>query len=178
MTNRDRYVPGPAGGARVHRAGDLWTLVLTRDLRHNPEMVWQALVDPEQLREWAPFEADRSLDTAGATVTLTTVGAPASMASVTTVKRSEAPRVLEYDWGGRLVRWELESLGSGTRLTLWAAIDRNYISMGAAGWHICLDVLDHWLAGTPVGRLVAAEALQFEGWQRLNREYAQQFGIS
>jgi hypothetical protein len=47
--------------------------------------------------------------------------------------------------------------------------------MGAAGWHLCLDVLDLFLAGMPIGRLVAGDALQFEGWQRLNREYAAQF---
>ena len=68
-----------------------------------------------------------------------------------------------------------EATGTGTRLTLWAAIDRNFIAMGAAGWHLCLDVLNHLLAGTPVGRIVGADALKFGGWQRLHQEYAQQF---
>jgi hypothetical protein len=49
--------------------------------------------------------------------------------------------------------------------------------MGAAGWHICFDVLDHLLSGTPIGRIVAGEALKFAGWQRLNAEYAKQFGV-
>jgi hypothetical protein len=48
--------------------------------------------------------------------------------------------------------------------------------MGAAGWHICFDVLDHLLSGTPIGRIVAGDALKFGGWQRLNAEYAKQFG--
>lgn len=48
--------------------------------------------------------------------------------------------------------------------------------MGAAGWHICLDVLDRILAGEPLGRIVAGDAMQFD-WPRLNVEYAQQFGI-
>jgi hypothetical protein len=48
--------------------------------------------------------------------------------------------------------------------------------MGAAGWHICFDVLDRFLAGYAIGRLVAGEAMKF-GWQRLNAEYAKQFGI-
>jgi len=52
----------------------------------------------------------------------------------------------------------------------------NYISMGAAGWHICLDVLDHLVGGDPIGRIVAGEAMKFD-WQRLNLEYANQFGI-
>jgi hypothetical protein len=110
-------------------------------------------------------------------VMLTTVGAPAPMVSESKVKRADAPRVLVYDWGGSDVRWELEAIGGGTRLTLWSSIDRRYISMGAAGWHICLDVLDHLLGGAPIGRIVGVEALKFDGWQRLNAEYAQQFGI-
>ncbi len=97
--------------------------------------------------------------------------------SETTVKRAEAPRLLEYSWGGSDLRWELEPLGSGTRLTLWHNIDRGFISMGAAGWHICFDVLERLLAGEPIGRIVGAEAMKFGGWQRLNAEYAKQFGI-
>ena len=73
------------------------------------------------------------------------------------------------------MRWELERRGGGTRLTLWTSIDRRYISMGAAGWHVCLDVLDRALAGTPIGRLVGPDAMKFDGWQRLNAEYAKQF---
>ncbi len=49
--------------------------------------------------------------------------------------------------------------------------------MGAAGWHICLDVLDHLLGGTPIGRIVGPDAMKFGGWQRLNAEYAKQFAI-
>jgi len=35
---------------------------------------------------------------------------------------------------------------------------------GAAGWHICFDVLERLLAGRPIGRIVGAEALKFGGW--------------
>ena len=49
--------------------------------------------------------------------------------------------------------------------------------MGAAGWHVCLDVLDHLLGGDPIGRIVGPDAMKFGGWQRLHAEYARQFGI-
>ena len=49
--------------------------------------------------------------------------------------------------------------------------------MGAAGWHICFDVMDRLLAGDPIGRTVGPDALQFGGWQRLNEEYAKLFGV-
>jgi uncharacterized protein YndB with AHSA1/START domain len=177
MTTREQYEPGPASGAHVEKGGEQWTLVLVRQLRHSPELVWQAITDPAHLHEWAPFEADRNLGVAGAKVNLTTVGAPTPMISETTVKRAEAPRLLEYDWGGKEMRWELMPWAGGTRLTLWHNIDRGFIAMGAAGWHICFDVLDHLLDGQPIGRIVAGDALKFGGWQRLHKEYAQQFGI-
>jgi uncharacterized protein YndB with AHSA1/START domain len=176
MSTRETYMPGPATGVEVQKDGDKWTLVMVRQLRHPPARVWQALIDPAQLREWAPFDADRSLGSVGP-VKLTTVGAPTPMISETRVTRADAPKLLEYKWGDFDMRWQLEPQGSGTRLTLWANIDRRYISMGAAGWHICIDVLDHFLADDPIGRMVGADTMRFAGWQRLNAEYAQQFGV-
>ena len=177
MSEGAQYTPGPAYGAQIQKDGEKWTLVLVRELRHSPEKVWQALTDPAQLREWAPFDADGSLGTVGCSVKLTTVGAPALHVTETTVTRADAPEVLEYKWGGFDMRWKLEPLGGGTRLTLWTNIGHRFISMGAAGWHICLDVLDHLLKGTPVGRIAGPKAMNFHGWQRLNAEYARQFGV-
>jgi uncharacterized protein YndB with AHSA1/START domain len=177
MTDREQYAPGPASGAQVRKDGEMWTLILIRELHHSPESVWQALTDPAHLHEWAPFDADANLGTVGTTVKLTTVGAPTPHVSETTVTRVDAPKALEYKWGGFDMRWELEAFDGGTRLTLWTGIDRRFISMGAAGWHICIDVLDRLLAGQPIGRIVGPEALKFGGWQRLNSEYATQFGV-
>jgi Activator of Hsp90 ATPase homolog 1-like protein len=169
MTNPTVYAPGPARGAQVQKDGDKWTLILIRILRHEPDLVWEALTDPAHLREWAPFEADGKLDTVGATVHLTWVGT--GRVSETTVMRADPPRLLEY----QDIRWELDPLGQGTRLTLWHSIDRRFIAWGAAGWHICFDVLDRLLAGAPIGRLVGPEAMQFPAWQQLTSEYAKQF---
>lgn len=175
MTEPQRYEPGPANVARIQKDEGpnnegKWTLILVRELRHSPEKVWQALVDPVQLREWAPFVTDASLGSIG-TVNLTWVGNPAPIE--TKVTRVEALKALEYGD----TRWELEALDSGTRLTLWTRIDRRFISMGAAGWHISFDVLDQLLGGTPLGRIAGSDAMKFAGWQRLNAEYAEQFGI-
>jgi hypothetical protein len=82
MLDRAQYTPGPASGAQIRKdrgqnGEEKWTLILVRELRHSPEKVWRALTDPAHLREWAPFDADGSLGMAGATVKLTTLGAPA-----------------------------------------------------------------------------------------------------
>jgi uncharacterized protein YndB with AHSA1/START domain len=177
VNEREQYTPGPASGTQIQKDGEKWTLVVVRELRHSPEKVWKALTDPVQLREWAPFEADGSMDSAGVAVKLTTVGAPAPRVTETTVSRAEAPEVLEYKWGGFDMRWKLEATGGGTRLTLWINIGHRFIAMGAAGWHICFDVLDHLLSGNPIGRMVGPDAVKFGGWQRLHAEYAKQFGI-
>jgi len=177
MIEAEEYTPGPASGRHIRKEGELWTLILVRELRHAPEKVWQALTDPEHLREWAPFDADGSLATAGTTVKLTAVGAAKPYVSQTTVTRAEAPRLLEYNWGGGDIRWELEPLGGGTRLTLWADINRRFIAMGAAGWHICIDVMALRLRGTPIRRWAGGEAMKFGGWQRLTAEYAKLFGV-
>src|SRR5216117_2639276 len=127
MLERKQYTPGPACGAQVRKDGEKWTLILVRELRHSPEKVWRALTDPAQLREWAPFDADGSLGTVGTTVKLTVVGAPTPQVSETQVTRADAPSVLEYNWGGFDMRWELEAEGSGTRLTLWTNIGPRFI---------------------------------------------------
>ena len=175
MSSREDYRPGPAAGAEVRKEGESWTLIVVRELRHPPARVWQALTDPAQLREWAPFDADRSLASVGP-VRLSTVGIPKPVISETRVTRADAPRMLEYRWGDGDMRWQLEPLGAGTRLTLWHNIDRRYIAMGAAGWHICLDVFDRWLAGDPLGRMVGGGAMSHD-WPRLHSEYAKQFGV-
>jgi hypothetical protein len=110
-------------------------------------------------------------------VNLTTVAAPALHVTEAKVTRAEAPKALEYNWGEHNMRWELEAYAGGTRLTLWTNIGPRFIAMGAAGWQICFDVLDHFLSGNPLGRLVGPDAVKFGGWKRLNAEYAKQFGI-
>jgi uncharacterized protein YndB with AHSA1/START domain len=175
MSEREKYDPGQANVANVRKAGEIWKLVLVKDLPYPPEKVWRALTEPEHLREWAPFDASGDLGKVG-TVELTWVGAPTPIE--TRVTLVDAPKLLEYESGDNTMRWELEARDGGTHLTLWAIIDRRFISMGAAGWHIAFDVLQQLLDGAPIARIAGPAAMQFDGWQRLNAEYAQQFRIA
>lgn len=172
--NRESYRPGPATLAHIDKQQENWVLVVTKTLHHPREKVWAALTQPEHLKEWAPYDPDRSLDRVGK-VMLTTAGP--NHVCESEVMAADPPAVLELTWGGGKMRWQLDETGEGTRLTLWHSIPRTYIGMGAAGWHVCLDVMDAYLGEDPIGRIVASDALQFEGWQRLNKEYSEQFGI-
>ena len=177
MASSTRYAPGPATGALVRKEGEAWTLVLERIFGHPPEKVWRALTEPAHLREWAPFDADGSLSRTGAAVKLTTVATPKPQFFEPRIAVADPPQLLEFNWGSQTLRWTLERFGSGTRLVLWHNIERRFISMGAAGWHICFDVLERSLSGNPLGRIVGADAMKFD-WPRLNREYAKQFELS
>ena len=119
---------------------------------------------------------DRNLAAPGP-VKLSTAGMPAPQVSESVVKRADAPRLLEHTWAGNDLRWELQPSSGGTRLHLWIAIDRRFIAWGAAGWHVCFDVLERLLAGEPMGRIAGPAAMKIPGWQRLTAEYSKQFEL-
>ena len=169
---RADYKPGALADIATERGeGDRWTLVFVRDFRHPPEKVWEALVEPAQLREWSPYTADRDLGSAGA-ATLTMIDGEKEEELPGEVRRAERPTLLEYTLGGDLLRWELAPTAEGTRLTLRHTVqDRTWAAMVAAGWHICLDVADRLLAGRPIGPIVGDEAKDF-GWEELRDSYA------
>jgi uncharacterized protein YndB with AHSA1/START domain len=168
------HQPGAPANVHAERDGERWTLVFVRELRHAPAKVWSALTDPEQLRAWAPFDADRDLGRTGA-AKLTMASARGKAAAAPplqiTVHRAEPEALLEYDWGGDRLRWELAATPTGTRLTLRHTVnDRGMLSKVAAGWHICIDVAERSLAGAPVARIVGEDALQ-HGWDGLHEAY-------
>ena len=170
MANKSYQASG-AAQVSVEADGDRWVLVFVRELAHPPHKVWTALTDPAALREWSPFDVDRDLSSTGA-AQLSMAGGPEPELLPAEVRRAERPHLLEYTWGGDVLRWTLEAIGSGTRLTLRHTLDdRGMISKVAAGWHICLDVADFYLSGKPIGRIVA-DAAREHGWERLNDEYA------
>ena len=173
--NREDYRPGPAGRVTAEKDGDRWTLVFVRELAHPPRSVWSALTDAEELRGWAPFDADRDLGRTGA-ATLTMAGGDGSEVSQVVVRHAEPERLLEYTWDQDLLRWELEPTPTGTRLTLRHTVeDPEWIPRVASGWHICIDVADLMLSGRAVGRIVAEEA-KAHGWEDLHAAYAALLG--
>ena len=162
---------GTAGGAGITADGDRWTLVFIRDFRQPPSVVWAALTDPAQLDRWAPFRPARPLDETGDT-TLTQVDGAEQTDHPATVRRAEAPMLLEYTWGDDLLRWELAAVGEGTRLTLRHTLTQPGVeAMVAAGWHICAEVLRRLLDGEPVGVIRGGEARRY-GFDELREGYA------
>lgn len=164
--------------AEVHTEdGPRPVLVLSRELRHAPDVVWRALVDPDQLPQWSPYTAGRSLDELGP-VTFTMIDGTDKLEFSGQVRVVEAPRVLEYTMDADTIRWELEPIGPGTRLTLRQSVeDRTWLAKVAAGWHICLAVAEHLLDGDPVGPITGRDAIG-HGWGELHDRYAAELGVS
>jgi uncharacterized protein YndB with AHSA1/START domain len=175
--NRTTFDAGPLADIDCQASEDRWTLVFVRDLRHPPEKVWAALVEPAQLREWAPFTTDRDLGSVG-DATLTMVDGDMSEDVPASVHHAEAPTLLEYTWGADLLRWELAATGSGTRLTLRHTVqDQGLLPKIAAGWHLCLTVAEHLLDGQPIGPIRGADARNY-GWDELHDAYARKLAIN
>jgi uncharacterized protein YndB with AHSA1/START domain len=174
--NRVTFELGPLADVDCRASDDRSTLAFVRNLRHSPEKVWAALTDPAQLREWAPFTADRDLTRVG-DATLTMIDGDSAQDLPATVIRAEPPTLLEYMWGTDLLRWELAPVASGTRLTLQHTVnDPTMLAKVAAGWHICLVVAEHLLDGQPVGPIVGDNARNY-GWDALHEAYAQRLAV-
>jgi hypothetical protein len=95
-----------------------------------------------------------------------------------TVVAYAPPRLLAYTWGEDELRWELCPHEDGCLLRLTHSFDDRFkAARDAAGWHICLDVLERSVRSPRPTR--AAEEPRLPGdWKALNSEYERRFGIA
>lgn len=175
-TRRRDYRPGPLQSVTLTPDGKRWQLTFTRTFPHARHSVWNALTEPNEQLQWAPYVSDRSLTTPGPATLIMTDGTD-RMEFDGTVGVADAPSLLEHAWGTDVLRWQLAETAAGTTLTLIQTVsERGSVAANAAGWHICLDVAERLLARDPVGRIVGADALD-HGWRELNVHYADLLGV-
>jgi hypothetical protein len=55
MVTQNNFDPGVLSEVECHANENKWTLVFIRNLRHPPEKVWAALIDPAHLVKWTPY---------------------------------------------------------------------------------------------------------------------------
>jgi uncharacterized protein YndB with AHSA1/START domain len=152
-------------GQLEQRAGQ-WQLRFTRQLPHPQEKVWRAITEPNQLKAWFPDQI---------VVSKWAVGTPLKFESEYgdhdgEVLAFEPPSVLEFRWGPDVLRFELAPHAQGTVLTLIDRIDeKGKAARDAAGWHECLDRLEHSLSGSKA-------ATPGEVWKQVHPQYQEQFG--
>src|SRR5437588_4804625 len=93
-----------------------WQLTFVRKLPHSPEKVWKG-------------SPSRNISRAGFPEGPTTDGRMVTY---------DPPSVLELDWGGVQLRFELRADGAGTMLTFVDTFDQlGKAADDAAGWHTC-----------------------------------------
>jgi uncharacterized protein YndB with AHSA1/START domain len=153
---------------QLKQVEDRWQLRFTRKLHHAPDKVWRTLVEPEHLEAWFPttIEGDRA-EGAPLRFSFRKDEAPQMHGEMTTY---EPYSLLEFNWGGDVLRFELEPDEGGTVLTLFHTFDElGKAARDAAGWHIKLDQLEHHLAGD--------EPPAEEGaWKAVHAKYVESLG--
>jgi uncharacterized protein YndB with AHSA1/START domain len=162
MTGDDEYA---SLGAHDGRS----VLAFARLVGEPPAGVWRALTEPDLLAGWFPttIEGERA-GGAALTYRFAHVELP-PMHGVMLALRE--PELLELEWGGDILRFDLASRAGGTLLALRVTFDElGKAARDAAGWHQSLDALAATLAGTAGDRGDAGR------WRELNAAYAARFG--
>jgi uncharacterized protein YndB with AHSA1/START domain len=130
-----------------------------RLLAHSPDKVWRAITDPEQLAAWFPavVELDRA---AGAELFFGVteeqrrrygVKDDPSRVANGRMLRNESPHLLEYEWLGEILTWEITGTAEGSRLVFTNVVSEpGTAGPAAAGWEAGLEVVVAQLDGVPI----------------------------
>jgi uncharacterized protein YndB with AHSA1/START domain len=150
-TNTDlaRFPPGTAT-----RTGDQWVLRFVREYPHPLDRVWRSITDPQETKLWwAESRIDLRL---GGRFDLRWLNGPDGQpldwwpGAITAL---EAPHLIEHTNSEHgLLRWELERIDGGTRLTFTNTItpsEQRFVAMSLGGWHAHLDHLVESIEGRP-----------------------------
>ena len=133
-----------------------------RQLNHSLEDVWAMLTDNNQLEKWFQELRVGELRDGGFMKFDMGEGTEEKL-EITEVKKYS---VLEFDWFGDQVRFELHSKQEGCLLILEEKINTltEQTKKDLAGWHVCLDVIKALLDGKEIQRE--------DEWKEWHKEYA------
>jgi len=140
--------------------GEYATIVFKRILRHSPERVWEAITNPEDLKQWLMCAAAKIEGRTGGSVDM--VAGPGKFHVTGKILTWDPPRVYEHEWKvdpreempkgeNAIFRYELEARGSQTLLTvtyqrLTAQTARGF----APGTEVLLERFEALLDGVPL----------------------------
>jgi uncharacterized protein YndB with AHSA1/START domain len=158
----------PAEGTLTRR-GDRWELRFERRLPHPPEKVWRAITEPEHLAAWFPSEVHGEREAGAALTFVFTRGeGPPTEGEILVY---DPPSTFEFRWEKEVLRFDLRAEGEGCVLTFVDTFDElGKAARDGAGWHACLDVLGHHLAGE------APPWSQEDHWKEVHAGYVEHFG--
>ena len=140
--------------------GERATIIFIRTLHHSPELVWQAITDPVELRQWL-FCSDAKIDgRTGGNIEM--IAGPSQFQIKGKILTWDPPRVFEHEWKvnpvadmpqgeDAIFRYELAPNGKSTVLTVtYRQLTRRTASGFAPGTHVLLDRLEAQLDNQPL----------------------------
>ncbi|MGO1460285.1 MAG: hypothetical protein ACTHWJ_09725 [Flaviflexus sp.] len=142
--------------------GNVLHLSLATDLP--PSILWPYLTDPVLLRAWSPYVPDRVLTFEESVLARENSADEPYLSQIMEIKAEET---LAHTWGDDTVRWSLTNPGITCDMTLQ---EPKYASYYAAGWQVCLAVLQALLEGDKQERIVGMDAMEY-GWPELQKKY-------
>jgi uncharacterized protein YndB with AHSA1/START domain len=120
-----------------------------RRLAHPVERVWRAVTEPEELGHWFPNNVEVDLRVGGRMRFVFPEGTdyPPMDGEVLEL---DPPRRFAFTWGEDELRIELEPIDDGQGCLLRFTdvfVQEDKAARDAAGWHVCLDTLEKFMAG-------------------------------
>jgi uncharacterized protein YndB with AHSA1/START domain len=133
----------PTTHARLLTDGGRPKVRLQRQLADPPDVVWQALTDRNELREWFPSDVvvHGGRWEVGASIEFPFPADEMDVTLTGEVLEVDEPRVLAFTWGEETLRFELVPNDRGTLLVLVDELPPGAAARNAAGWDACLDRL-------------------------------------
>src|SRR4051812_17957526 len=126
----------------LEQVDGVWRLCFARRLHAPPARVWDALTVEQDLAAWFPTGIEGEWRP-GASLRFPFAGREDMPVGTGSVVRVEPCVLLEYGWGGDILRFALApDSEAATRLALTITLEEvGKAARDAAGWHECLDNL-------------------------------------
>ncbi|MFL5905579.1 MAG: SRPBCC family protein [Solirubrobacteraceae bacterium] len=136
--------------ATLHTHHGQATLRFERQIRHRQERVWQAITDPDELREWFPAAVIYE-PRVGAPMQFDFGGAAGQDVWPGEVVAWDPPRAFAFRWGEDELRFELAPADEGTLLVFTHSFTHQpgKPARDAAGWEACFEAFDALLDAAP-----------------------------
>jgi uncharacterized protein YndB with AHSA1/START domain len=156
--------------ATLDTDGTTSTLRFERRLDHDPERVWRAVTEPDELRAWFPAAVIYE-QRVGAPMQFDFGGEHGQDVWPGEVLEFDPPRTFAFAWGEDVLRFAISPSDDGSLLVFTHRFEHEpgKPARDAAGWESCFAGLDALLTGTPTGPREA-------DWASFSEQYAERFG--
>lgn len=155
--------------AKLQKDNDICTARYERHFSHSVEDVWAMLTENEKLQQWFSELTVVDLRKNGLIQFDMQDGTFIDMK----ILDYEPLKVLAFEWGEDVARFELSSESDGSKLLFIETISSftEQTIKDLAGWHVCLDVVEALLDG----RTISSREDSWKDWYQKYEKLIQEF---